>query len=229
MPKKKIQKRTTSKPARPNSHVAYDLLLRAIEGGRLQPGSRLREVELAERFGISRTPVREAIKRLETQGLVTHEPNQGAVITKLDYARTVELYLVREVLEGAGARLAATLATETELGVLRAMMDEHRGFQNNPEELVYRDRLFHKQIQLTARNHFLNDILDNLRISQILMTGTTLAVQARPAALLDEHEAIVDAIVARDPDKAEAAARLHVRNAFAARLKLYADQQRADL
>jgi DNA-binding GntR family transcriptional regulator len=229
MPKKKIQKRTTSKPARPNSHVAYDLLLRAIEGGRLQPGSRLREVELAERFGISRTPVREAIKRLETQGLVTHEPNQGAVITKLDYARTVELYLVREVLEGAGARLAATQATETELGVLRAMMDEHRGFQNNPEELVYRDRLFHKQIQLTARNHFLNDILDNLRTSQILMTGTTLAVQARPAALLDEHEAIVDAIVARDPDKAEAAARLHVRNAFAARLKLYADQQRADL
>jgi DNA-binding GntR family transcriptional regulator len=231
---KRIQKRTSSKPgkskpSKPSSHVAYDLLLRAIESGRLQPGSRLREVELADRFGISRTPVREAIKRLESHGLVTHEPNQGAVITKLDYARTVELYLVREVLEGAGARLAATLATQAELGVLRAMMDEHRGFQNNPAELVYRDRLFHKQIQLTARNHFLNDILDNLRISQILMPGTTLAVQARPAALLDEHEAIVDAIVARDPDKAEAAARLHVRNAFAARLKLYADQQRAAL
>jgi DNA-binding GntR family transcriptional regulator len=229
MPKHKIQKRTSSKPRKPNSHVAYDLLLGAIESGRLQPGSRLREVELAERFGISRTPVREAIKRLESQGLVTHEPNQGAVITKLDYTRTVELYLVREVLEGAGARLAATLATPAELGVLRAMMEEHRSFQNNPEELVHCDRLFHKQIQLTARNHFLNDILDNLRISQILMTGTTLAVQSRPAALLDEHEAIVEAIVARDPDRAESAARLHVRNAFAARLKLYADQQRAAL
>src|ERR1700761_4814279 len=156
---KKTEKPSVKEQGQSSSQAAYALLIAEIESGRLPPGSRLLEVELADRFGLSRTPVREAIKRLETQGLVTHEPNQGAVITKLDYARTVELYLVREVLEGAGARLAATLATQTELGVLRAMMDEHRGFQNNPEELVYRDRLFHKQIQLTARNHFLNNIL----------------------------------------------------------------------
>jgi DNA-binding GntR family transcriptional regulator len=100
---------------------------------------------------------------------------------------------------------------------------EDRRFLKEPEQLVERNRRFHKQIQLTARNHLLNEILDNLRVSQILMTGTTKVVQSRPAELLDEHDAIVAAIIARDPDRAEAVARLHVRNSFAARLKLYAE------
>lgn len=224
MPRKKAEKAAVKEPGRSSSQAAYELLIAEIESGRLPPGSRLLEVDLAQRLGISRTPVREAIKRLETQGLVSHEPNQGAVITKLDHARTVELYVVREVLEGLAARLAATSATQQELDILRLTMEEDWKYVDRPEKLVIRDRLFHKQIQLTARNRFLNDILDNMRISQILMTGTTLAVQARPTALLEEHQAIVDAIIARDADRAEACARLHVRQAFAARLRLYVNQ-----
>jgi DNA-binding GntR family transcriptional regulator len=226
MLKKKVAKQAVREPGRSSSQAAYELLIAEIESGRLSPGSRLLEVELAERLGISRTPVREAINRLETQGLVSHEANQGAVITKLDHARTVELYVVREVLEGVAARLAAASATQAELDILQATMEEDWKYADVPEKLVIRDRLFHKQIQLTARNHFLNDILDNMRMSQILMTGTTLAVRARPTALLEEHQAIIDAIIARDTDRAEACARFHVRQAFAARLRLYADQQR---
>lgn len=223
MTKKSAVRPTTNKQRNSTGHAAYGLLLAAIESGKLAPGDRLLEIELAQQFGISRTPVREAIKRLETQGLVTRESNQGAIVTKLDHIRTVELYLVREVLEGVAARLAATLGTDAELGVLRAMVSEDRRFLDKPEALVERNRRFHKQIQLTARNHLLNEILDNMRVSQILMIGTTSVVKSRPADLLDEHDAIVAAIVARDPDRAEAVARLHVRNSFAARLKLYAE------
>lgn len=223
MAKKSAARPVANKQRNATSHAAYALLLAAIENGKLAPGSRLLEIELAEQFGISRTPVREAIKRLESQGLVTREPNQGAIVTKLDHIRTVELYLVREALEGIAARLAATLGTEAELDVLRIMVADDRRFLDKPEELVERNRRFHKQIQLTARNHLLDEILDNMRVSQILMTGTTKVVQSRPAELLDEHDAIVAAIIARDPDRAEAAARLHVRNSFAARLKLYAE------
>jgi DNA-binding GntR family transcriptional regulator len=225
-----MRKKSETPPAKEqglsSSQTAYARLIAEIESGRLPPGSRLLEVDLAERLGISRTPVREAIKRLETQGFVSHEPNQGAVITKLDHARTVELYIVREALEGLAARLAATSATQEELDIIRLTMEEDWKFVDRPEKLVIRDRLFHKQIQLTARNRFLNDTLDNMRISQILMTGTTLAVKARPTALLEEHQAIVNAILARDSDKAEASARYHVRQAFATRLRLYADAQR---
>src|ERR1700712_1833033 len=124
MAKKIAARPVANKQRNATSHAAYGLLLAAIESGKLSPGSRLLEIELADQFGISRPPVREAIKRLESQGLVTREPNQGAVVTKLDHIRTVELYLVREALEGIAARLASTLGTDAELDVLRTMVGE---------------------------------------------------------------------------------------------------------
>src|SRR6516164_5955777 len=81
----------------------YELLLDAIENGALAPGSRLRETDLALRFGISRTPVREALKRLEAQGLVSHQAHHGAVVAELGYGEITELYALREVLEGTAA------------------------------------------------------------------------------------------------------------------------------
>ena len=106
------------KPARSSASDAYDTLLAAIEDGGLPAGVRLRESELAEQLAISRTPVREALKRLELQGLVVHEPHHGAVVASLDYGQMTELYLLREVLEGSAARLAAQHATATEIGVV---------------------------------------------------------------------------------------------------------------
>jgi DNA-binding GntR family transcriptional regulator len=90
-------------PARSTGASAYDMLLDALTRGELVPGSRLREAELAERFGIRRTPVRDALKRLETQELITHEPHHGAVVAQLDYSAMVELYHMHEVLEGTAA------------------------------------------------------------------------------------------------------------------------------
>jgi DNA-binding GntR family transcriptional regulator len=208
--------RTRAKPgpAKSSANEAYDLLIAAIERGDLTAGMRMREVELAERYGISRTPIREALKRLEAQGLVTHTPNQGAVVTTLDFNQMAELYLMREILEGTAARLAATRATDTEIEVLTEMIDSDRRHPDNPRLLARTNRKFHRQLQLSARNSFLSNTLENMQLSHILLVGTTLADPERGRQSFDEHAAIVRGIREHDPDAAEAAARAHVRYAF---------------
>ncbi|MCR0984810.1 GntR family transcriptional regulator [Roseomonas populi] len=214
------------RPGRSSGAGAYELLLEAMEAGTLPAGTRLREAELAERFGISRTPVREALKRLEAQGLVLHEPHHGAVVASLDYGQMTELYHMREVLEGTAAGLAATHATTTEIEILREMVERDRGLLKDPAALAATNRSFHRQIRLSARNRFLNTSLENMRISLALLARTTLATPERGAESVEEHAAIVAAIEARDAARAEEAARRHMRNAFKARIRLeHADGQ----
>ncbi|MFH1806728.1 MAG: GntR family transcriptional regulator [Pseudomonadota bacterium] len=208
---------------KPSGSNAYDMLLDAIDHGDLAPGSRLRETEIADRFGISRTPVREALKRLEQQGLVSHEPHHGAVVTKLDYREIGELYFVREVMEGTAARLAALHATNVEIKVLKEMVAADQDYIDHPAELMRRNKLFHRQIHLSARNRFLDDMLDNMRVSLVLLAGTTLAIPSRGEQALAEHAEIVDAIARRDPDAADVAARKHINNAYHARIRLQAE------
>ena len=217
--------RTPPRPGRSSGSGAHELLLEAIESGALPPGTRLREAELAERFHISRTPVREALKRLEAQGLVLHEPHHGAVVASLDYGQMTELYHMREVLEGTAAGLAATHATPTEVEILREMVERDRnliggGLPEGPAALAATNRAFHRQVRLSARNRFLNTGLDNMRVSLALLAGTTLAASNRGAESVEEHAAIVAAIEARDAAGAEAAARRHIRNAFKVRIGL---------
>jgi DNA-binding GntR family transcriptional regulator len=208
------------KPSRSSATSAYDLLLDEIEKGGLPSGTRLREADLAERFQISRTPVREALKRLETQGLVVHEPHHGAVVATLDYAETAELYLMREVLEGTAARLAAIHATATEREILREMVARDRLLVEQPGRLAQTNRQFHQQIRNAARNRFLGRMLENMRLSLALLAGTTLGAPQRGARSVEEHAAIVDLIAAHDADGAEEAARRHIRNAFRTRIEL---------
>jgi DNA-binding GntR family transcriptional regulator len=210
----------TPRPSRSSGSEAYDLLLEAIETGALSAGTRLRESELADRFRISRTPVREALKRLEAQGLVLHEPHHGAVVARLDYSQMIELYHMREVLEGTAAGLAATQATATELEILREMVVRDEGLLGEPAALAATNRIFHRQIGLSARNRYLNTMLENMRLSLALLSGTTLGVPDRGAESVKEHAAIVAAIEARDPAAAERAARMHIRNAFKVRVGL---------
>ena len=206
------------KPGRSSASDAHDRLLEQIEDGALPPGTRLREAELADRLEISRTPIREALKRLELQGLVVHEPHHGAVVAMLDYGQVTELYGLREVLEGTAARLAAQHATEVEIQVLREMVARDRALTGQPTQLARTNRQFHQQVRDTARNRFLGRILENFRLSLALLAGTTLGAPGRGAASVEEHAAIVDRIAGRDPDGAEAAARQHIRNAFHTRI-----------
>lgn len=209
-----------TKPSRSSGTEAYELLLEAIENGALPPGTRLRESELATRFGISRTPVREALKSLETLGLVQHELHHGAVVASLDYEQMRELYHVREVLEGEAARLAATHATQTEIEMLQEMVEQDRKRLVEGIELSQSNKLFHHQIWLSARNRFLADYLDKMRIPLAMLVGTPFLIQHRGVETIDEHEKICTAIAKRDASAAERAARLHISNGFRVRISL---------
>jgi len=215
---------TTTKKNKLSGASAYQLILAQMEDGILRPGTRLREAELAAQLGLSRTPVREALKQLESEGLVTHQAHLGAVVSQLDYTAVAELYFMRELLEGAAARLAAIHATPTEIEVLREMVETDRTLCDDPQELVKRNKLFHQQIYNASRNRFLIRSLANMRTTLMLMAGVTLSVADRGNVSIDEHEATLKAIIARDPDAAEAAARTHIRRAFKVRLNIQASQ-----
>ena len=198
---------------------AYTLILEAIDSGVYRPGDRLVESELAERFGVSRTPIREALQRLETQSLLARD-GRSLIVASLDHNQMAELYVVRTELEGLAARLAARHATEEEIQVMRDMVSEDRVLLDDPSALARANRRFHKMIHLASHNRFLVQRLDLVHRSMALMATTSLAAQGRGEIALAEHKAIVDAISRRDEDAAYKALRDHISVAFVTRLKL---------
>lgn len=198
---------------------AYQLILEAIDAGTYQPGDRLVESELAERFGVSRTPVREALQRLETQSMLARD-GRSLIVASLDHNQLAELYVVRSELEGLAARLAAKHASPEEVLVLRDMIAEDRALVDNPKAMSKANRRFHKQIHLASHNRYLVQQLDLVHRSMALLATTSLAAQGRSQAALAEHEAIVKAIAEGDGDAAQAALRAHISKAFETRLKL---------
>ena len=198
---------------------AYTLILEAIDSGVYRPGDRLVESELAERFGVSRTPIREALQRLETQSLLARD-GRSLIVASLDHNQMAELYVVRTELEGLAARLAARHATEEEIQVMRDMVSEDRALLDDPSALARANRRFHKMIHLASHNRFLVQQLDLVHRSMALMATTSLAAQGRGEIALAEHKAIVDAISRRDEDAAYKALRDHISVAFVTRLKL---------
>ncbi len=205
--------------ARPAQKDAYALILEAIDGGIYRPGDRLVESELAERFGVSRTPIREALQRLETQSLLVRD-GRSLIVASLDHNQMAELYAVRTELEGLAARLAARHATAEEIQVLREMVDEDRALLDDPPALARANRRFHRMIQLASHNRYLVQQLDLVHRSMALMATTSLAVAGRGEVALGEHAAIVEAIARRDEEAADKALRDHISVAFVTRLKL---------
>jgi DNA-binding GntR family transcriptional regulator len=202
---------------------AYLLVLEAIDQGEFRPGDRLVESELAERFGVSRTPIREALQRLETQAVLARD-GRSLVVSSLDHDQLGELYVVRAELEGLAARLAAQHAAPEEVRVLWDMVRKDREVVDRPELLARANRRFHRQIHLASHNRYLVQQLEMVHRSMALLASTSLAAEGRGAQALEEHEQIVRAIEARDGEAAEAAIRAHISRAFETRLKLNADR-----
>ncbi|MBF9034260.1 FCD domain-containing protein [Rhodobacterales bacterium HKCCE2091] len=211
---------------KPPNKDAYDLILEAIDVGLYRPGSRLVESELAERFGVSRTPIREALQRLETQSLLARD-GRSLIVASLDHAATAELYTVRAELEGLAARLAAQHATPEEVKVLGDMVTADHALLGDPQALSRANRRFHKQIHLASHNRYLVQQLDLVHRSMALLATTSLAAEGRGEAALAEHRAIVDAIAARDGETAARALKDHLSRAFEVRLKEEAAAQMA--
>jgi DNA-binding GntR family transcriptional regulator len=199
---------------------AYQKLQAAIQSGALKPGTRLRESELAEWLSSSRTPVREALNRLQTEGMVVQEPRRGMIVAELDHNMVAELYVMREVLEGTAARLAARHASDVEISMLREIADRDKSANGDPVKLAKNNRLFHETLYRAAHNRYLLKTLSMLRESMALLGQTTLSIPGRSAIAFDEHDAVVAAIERHDAAAAEEACRAHIRAAYRARMKL---------
>ncbi len=192
---------------------AYDVLFAAIQGGTLAPGSRKREVELTEWLGMSRTPLRDALQRLEAQGLLRLEPYRGVLISRLDRPAVVELYTARAYAEGAAAALAARMAGPAEVEAMRDILDRERRSAADPAEGARLNRLLHGAIHDCSRNRYLLSTLRELSALLALVGNATRRNPTRVVEALEEHTALVGAIAAGDATAAERCARLHVSNA----------------
>lgn len=198
----------------PRSMLADDVytsLLQAIFDGRLRAGAHLSVPKLAEMLGVSRTPVREAIQRLAREGLAVAEANKGAVLLEVDTTHLIEVYAVREVLEGLAARSAAESMTDAEVEQLDATLREHQAMLQGDDmsDHVKLDMRFHELVRMGARNSELSVLLDRLQ-SKIRLAMVSTVVSAGPERAVHDHTAIFSAIADRDPDRAEQLAREHV-------------------
>jgi len=205
--------------------LVHHELLQAIRDGRYPSGTRVREAEVADWLGVSRTPVREALRRLQSEGLVVFTPWRGVVVAELDQQQVIELYAMRRVLEGTAARLAAQHAADSEIDGLIDLVEREKAAKGDIDRLVDINGRFHQAIYSAAHNRYLLKALNSLSDSLALLRSTTYGVPGRPAAAITEHQAIVAAIQSRDANAAESAASDHLGGAERARLKVLFEMQ----
>ncbi len=209
----------------PQGNSAYQRLLTEIREGTLLPGDRLREIEVSERLGVSRTPVREAIRQLEADGLVTHVPRQGATVRGLDYAEVMELYEMRAVLEGTAARLAARAASDVELDELDVLNDRLAEAGTGPEAARV-NRIFHATLLDAAKNRFLARSISSLQKALLILGPSQLLDSDRAEAAVAEHRLIMAALKARDSAAAETEMRAHIQAAQRMRIRALQERDR---
>lgn len=198
----------------PRGELAYEQLRRSIESRELKPGDRMLEADIAVRLGLSRTPVRDALKRLEADGLVEAAPRRGLLVAKLDHTQMSDLYAVQEVLGGLAARLAAQHAMPGEVAALRdSLHRQSRTAQKDIPELIKLNRGFHDTIYQASRNRYLVSALRTLESALALVPETPYLAPTRPVTALQQHTDIVNAIERGDEKAAEELQRGHIRSA----------------
>jgi DNA-binding GntR family transcriptional regulator len=197
---------------------AYQEIRKAVLDGRLSPGAHLSVPDLAQRLGVSRSPVREAVARLEREGLAVSSPHRGAVVAPMSGEDLRQLYDLREALEGLAARLAASNAADEELTELQQRWERHAGIveQGDIDQHVGADLAFHARVAEFARNRRLREMLGLLTAQIRVALYSTAAQPGNPQLAIREHRALLDALLQHDPDLAEQRARAHVQRVKAA-------------
>lgn len=199
---------------------AYARLRSDIAAGTLKPGDRLREVELSDRLAVSRTPVREALRRLVDGGLA-ERGRSGLAVRKLTRQEVDELYAVRAVLEGAAASFAAQHASAAELERMRDWAKRCRDADRADDAAKANEEL-HRILHGASHNRFLGELQSRFSEWIDLLPGTTYSSAARRKTAFDEHMAIISAIEARAPEAARQAASDHILSSLRARMTLSA-------
>jgi len=202
-----LQQRFASK-----AQVVYMVLYDRIRKGILRPGERLLEQELANELGVSKTPVREALHKLSEQGLVTLEPYKGAYVAQFSVEDLLEIMEIRAVLEGLAARLAAKTITEEALEELNALIERFEAVskKGTPQDWIEANAQFHSAIAAACGNKILKELLSGFQ--RKILLSSTLGIGEDSQKSIKEHKDIVEALWARDPDRAEFFARRHVWN-----------------
>ncbi len=200
---------------KPLRELVFESLREAILNGQLKPGERLMEIQLAEEMGVSRTPVREAIRKLELEGTVVMIPRKGAYVAGLSMKDVADVFEIRGALEGLAAELAAERITDDEMEELERylVMTAEEIDTGNLDDVVQADTDFHSLLYKASRNSRLPQILNNLREQIQRFRTTSLSYPGRMKFALEEHRKIVEAIGARDGDLARKLAQEHIENA----------------
>ncbi|MCU7828323.1 MAG: GntR family transcriptional regulator [Candidatus Thiodiazotropha sp. (ex Myrtea sp. 'scaly one' KF741663)] len=195
----------------------FDTLQKAIVEGEIPSGSKISEPELARQHSVSRGSLREAIGRLEARKLVERKPNLGARVVTLSYEQLIEIYQVREALEGMAARLAAQNMSETEIEELQALLEKHGHEIEEQHGQAYfqkqGDLDFHYRIVQGSKNQQLIGLLCNDLYHLLRMYRFQFGMRSkRSQQAYDEHHYLLNAIVSRDPEMAELLMRQHIRS-----------------
>lgn len=217
------QERCDQVAQKSGGETAYSAVIEALRSGALHPGDRLREEDIAARFGLSRTPVREALRRLEAEGIVQHRPRQGAVIRRLSQGELVELYEMRIVLERTAAEMAAKHGSAAEFDTLEALNARIAAERGNPAQAAAINQSFHANIYLAGRNQFLVEAARGLNNALLLMGPTTFTDAARIDTVVAQHDAIISALKAGDVAASGEAAAAHLETSLRQRLKALAE------
>jgi DNA-binding GntR family transcriptional regulator len=199
---------------KPLRELVFETLRKAIISGDLKSGERLMEVQLAEELGVSRTPVREAIRKLELEGLVVMVPRKGAYVAGVSLKDVAEVFEIRASLEGLAANLAAERITEDEIEHLERLLVQIKSCvdEGNIKGLIEKDEEFHDTLYKAARNGKLVQIINNLREQIHRFRVASLANPNRVKELFEEHKRIVEALADRDSDLARKLTQEHIEN-----------------
>jgi DNA-binding GntR family transcriptional regulator len=204
------------------AETAYAVLREAIVTNALAPGTRLRADDLAKQLGVSKTPVREALRKLQAEELIAVQPGMGLSVKVLSEKELFEIYYVREALEGMAARLAAENSGPIELADLRYVLTDVEGAHaaGKIDRLRAATGEFQLAIFRAARNERLYRLLKHLQEHMRQISVSTLTVSGRADEILAHCRGLVSAITARDPDKAERLARDNRRRTLELRLRI---------
>ena len=198
---------------KPLREVIFNTLREAIIVGELKPGERLMEVQLAEKMGVSRTPVREAIRKLELEGLVEMIPRKGAHVAEVSVKDIMDVLEVRASLDGLATELAASRITEEEIKELRHIYTQFSNYveKENLQGTVKKDVEFHDIIYRSSRNEKLIQIANNLREQVQRFRVIYLKGFSSPKEIVKEHAEIIEAIASKNAESARILAQNHIK------------------
>ena len=203
----------------PQSAVCYDYLVSKMQRGDLIGGMSVTEQGLAGELGISRTPVREALRRLEVDGLVVSEPRFGMKVKELGYTEILELYEAREALEMAAVEICAEKISGIEIAELEILQEQMAGSVRDPSRMAGLNYAFHKALLNAAKNRYLTMSCEAIHKTLAILGATTLANTERAEESLIEHRDLIECLKLRDKEGARMIMGRHLSNAKRIRLR----------